>query len=165
MKRFKQLRNEISELSEEHSEGGGFGYDETLKSKGRSAIPEVRPVNYEDDSDLGKINAFIQKFCSNTYLDPKSALYLLRAKLNLAGVDFDVSRATDIQLDQEYSFPVKRFGGTFGTSPQHDLKAGFEVTDGFGDRHFVLKCKVTSASAAKGRKQGLYTIDAFITEA
>jgi len=144
MKRFKELRSEIKEINEEHSEGGGFGYDETLKSMGRSASPKVKPVHYDDAFELGKINAFVQAFTSKSYLDPRSALYLLKTKLNLANVDFDLNNGTELELEKEYEFPLKRFGGTFGTSPSHDLSKGFEKTNGFGDKNFVLKCKVVA---------------------
>lgn len=149
MKRFKELRTEISELAEEHSEGGGFGYDPVLTSKGRSANDNIQPVNYENDFEMGKINAFIQTFCSKSYLDPKSALYLLRAKLNLANIDLDLNRTSNLTLNTDHEFPLKRFGGTFGTSPTHDLKQGFERTNGFGDRNFVLKVRVESQSEGK----------------
>ena len=110
MKKFKELRQEINVLSEEHSEGGGFGYDPVLQSKGRSAKDNVQPTNYDDPYDMQKVNAFISAFTSKSYVDPRSALYLLRAKLNLTGIDFDMTRSTELEAEKEYSFPVKRFG-------------------------------------------------------
>ena len=83
--------------------------------------------------------------------------------MNLAGVDFDLTRATDLQANQEYSFPLKRFGGTFGTSPSHDLANGFEKTNGFGERNFVLKCKIVAPEG--GGKSGAFMINAQIEEA
>lgn len=156
MKRFKELRNEMGELAEEHSEGGGFGYDPVLTGKGRSANDNIQPVNYENDQEMAKMNAFVHTFCSKSYVDPKSALFLLRAKLNLANIDFDVSRASDIKLDTDYEFPLKRFGGTFGTSPSHNLANGFEVTNGFNGGNYVLKCRINSVQGS------LFTIDAKI---
>ena len=162
MKKFKELRQEINVLSEEHSEGGGFGYDPVLQSKGRSAKDNVQPTNYDDPYDMQKVNAFISAFTSKSYVDPRSALYLLRAKLNLTGIDFDMTRSTELEAEKEYSFPVKRFGGTFGTSPEHDLKTGFEVTNGFGDKNYALKVKVIEPSG--GGKSGLFMINAQIEE-
>jgi hypothetical protein len=162
MKRFKELRNEITEIQEEHSEGGGFGYDPTLKSTGRSAHPYVQPTNYDDSHEMHKINSFISAFCSKSYVDPRSALYLLRAKLNLTGVDFKVDRSTKLEPNVDYSFPLKRFGGTFGTSPEHDLKQGFEETNGFGDKNYELKCKII-APEGDGHS-GLYILNAHIEE-
>lgn len=170
MKRFKELRNEISELQEsETSEGGSFGYDAAPKGQGRSAIGNghTPAYKYEDSAQLDKINAFLHAFTSNTYIDPKSALFLLRAKLNLTGIDFDLTRAKELQPDTEYEFPLKRFGGTFGTSPQHDLSKGFEVTNGFGDRNFVLTIIISSSKTSVGNEtadRGPYTIQAAITE-
>lgn len=164
MKKFKELRSQISEvdLAEEHSEGGGFGYDPVLKSHGRSAKDNIEPTYLDDPYDMHKLNAFITAFTSKSYVDPKSALFLLRAKMNLANVDFDISRATELQAGTEYSFPIKRFGGTFGTSPSHDLKNGFETTNGFEGRNFVLKVRIDAPSG--GGKSGLFMINAHIEE-
>lgn len=162
MKRFKELRNEIETLAEEHSEGGGFGFDPVLKSKGRSAQNEVKPTNYDDPYDMQKVNAFITAFTSKSYVDPRSALYLLKAKLNLTGIDFDLNRSTELETDKEYSLPIKRYGGTFGTSPQHDLKNGFEVTNGFDGRNYVLKIKIMAPSSEE--HAGLFVISAKVHE-
>ena len=162
MKRFKELRNEIGDIAEEYSEGGGFGYDPVLKSKGRSAQDQVQPTELDDPYDMQKMNAFISAFCSKSYVDPRSALYLLRAKMNLAGFDFDVSRSTNLVANTTYSFPIKRFGGTFGTSPSHDLKQGFERTNGFGDRNYELKVTVMAPSG--GGQSGVFMMKAQIEE-
>jgi hypothetical protein len=111
---------------------------------------------------MQKMNAFISAFCSRSYVDPRSALYLLRAKMNLAGVDFDLTRGTELQTDTEHTFPLKRFGGTFGTSPSHDLSQGFETTNGFGDRNYALKVTVMAPSG--GGQSGLFMIKAQIEE-
>lgn len=163
MKRFKELRSELETLAEEHSEGGGFGYDPVLKSQGRSAKDKVEPTNYDDPYDMQKVNAFITAFTSKSYVDPRAALYLLRAKLNLTGIDFDVSRGTELETEKEYAFPIKRFGGTFGTSPEHDLQKGFEKTNGFNGRDYVLKVKIDAPSG--GGKSGLFMLNAHIEEA
>lgn len=163
MKRFKELRSELETLAEEHSEGGGFGYDPVLKSQGRSAKDKVEPTNYDDPYDMQKINAFITAFTSKSYVDPRAALYLLRAKLHLTGVDFELNRGTELEMDKEYSFPLKRFGGTFGTSPEHDLKTGFEKTNGFNGRNYELKIKIVAPQG--GGKSGLFMINAQVVEA
>lgn len=164
MKRFKELRSEMLDINEEQtSEGGGMGFDPVLKSKGRSANDDVKPVNYDDPHDMHKMNAFITAFCSKSYVDPRSAIYVLRAKMNLAGVDFDFNRATALEPETEYRFPLKRFGGTFGTSPTHDLSKGFETTNGFDGRNYVLKMKIVKPEG--GDKAGLYMINAIIEEA
>ena len=163
MKRFKELRNEIVDIQEDNVEGGQFGYDPTPKTTGRSAQPDVKPISYEDEYDLHKMNAFITAFCSKSYIDPRSALYLLRAKMNLAGIDFELNRGSELSIDQEYTFPLKRFGGTFGTSPSHNLANGFETTNGFGGKNFVLKCKI--AAPQGGGKSGVFMINAQIEEA
>lgn len=160
MKKFKQLRTEINTIEEEYSEGGGFGFDPVLKSKGRSAQDQIQPTELDDPHDIQKLNAFITAFCSKSYVDPRSALYLLRAKINLAGFDFDLTRASDLSLNNEHSFLIKRFGGTFGTSPSHDLRKEFERTNGFGDKNYVLK--VTIMAPSGGGQSGLFMLKAHI---
>ena len=162
MKGFKQLRNEINELAEDYSEGGGMGYDPTLSSKGRSAVDMVQPTNYNNVEDLDKLNAFLSAFTSRTYLDPKSALFLLRAKMNHVNVDVDLTRATDLEIGKQYELPLMRFGGTFGSSPTHALAQAFEKTNGFNGVNFVLQLTVEPSGGEERRAP--YFIKARIVE-
>jgi hypothetical protein len=50
--------------------------------------------------------------------------------MNIIGLDFDFTPKTKLMPGANV-FPLTRYGGTFGTTPEHDLtKDGFLVTDG-----------------------------------
>lgn len=127
MKSFQELKNNL--LEAENTEGGGFNaaYDGTTS---RSAASDFGIFRIENQTQRQKLQAFLNVFGNRDYLDPRSAMALLRAKLNLAGLDFDFHPKVELVTNAEMRFPVTRFGGTFGTSPQHDLSKGFEKTDG-----------------------------------
>lgn len=127
MKSFQELKKNLVES--ENTEGGGFNaaYDGTTS---RSAVSDFGIFRVENQTQRARLQAFLNAFGSRDYLDPRSAFALLRAKLNLAGLDFDFNPNIPMLTDTEMKFPLRRFGGTFGTSPQHDLSKGFEKTDG-----------------------------------
>jgi hypothetical protein len=130
MKKFSQLKQRLDES--EYTEGGGFNaaYDGTTS---RSAASDFGIFRIEDKTQKGRIGAFLQTWAQKDYLDPRTALVLLRAKLNLAGLDFQFNPNVPLLPDSEMVFPLTRFGGTFGTSPTHDLSKGFEQTDGISE--------------------------------
>ena len=72
-------------------------------------------------------------FGGREYIDPRGALAILRAKMNIMGLDFDFTPKTKI-VPGPNVFKLTRFGGTFGTTPEHDLlKDGFLTTDGISE--------------------------------
>jgi hypothetical protein len=127
MKKFQQLKQKL--IESEYSEGGGFNaaYDGTTN---RSATSDFGVHRVEDPTQRARLNAFLQTFSQKDYLDPRTAIALLRAKLNLVGLDFPFNPNVPLIPNAEIRFPMSRFGGTFGQSPTHDLSTGFEVTDG-----------------------------------
>jgi hypothetical protein len=130
MKRFNELKQRLAES--EYSDGGGFNaaYDGTTS---RSVASDYGAHRVENDTQKTRINAFLQTFSQKDYLDPRSAFALLRAKLNLIGLDFQFNPNVPLLPNSEMTFPLTRFGGTFGTTPTHDLSKGFQVTDGISE--------------------------------
>jgi hypothetical protein len=130
MKRFNELKQRLTES--EYADGGGFNaaYDGTTS---RSAASDYGVHRVENETQRNRLNAFLLTFAQKDYLDPRSALALLRAKINLAGLDFQFNPNVPLLTDSEIRFPMTRFGGTFGTSPTHDLSKGFLETDGISD--------------------------------
>lgn len=130
MKRFFELKQRLAES--ENTEGGGFNaaYDGTTS---RSAASNFGVHRVEDMTQKARINAFLQTFAQKDYLDPRSAFALLRAKMNLAGLDFQFNPNVPLLVNTEMQFPLTRFGGTFGTTPTHDLSKGFLQTDGISE--------------------------------
>lgn len=130
MKKFQELKQKL--IESENTEGGGFNaaYDGTTS---RSATSDFGVHRVEDPTQRARLNAFLQTFSQKDYLDPRTAIALLRAKLNLAGLDFQFNPNVPLIPDAEIRFPLTRFGGTFGQSVSHDLSTGFEETDGISE--------------------------------
>ena len=130
MKKFSQLKSKLMES--EYTEGGGFNaaYDGTTS---RSAASDYGIHRVEEPTQRMRLNAFLQTFAQKDYLDPRTALALLRAKMNLAGLDFQFNPNVPLIPNSEIVFPLTRFGGTFGTTPTHDLSKGFLETDGISE--------------------------------
>ena len=67
------------------------------------------------------------------FLDPKSAIATIRHKLNLAGMDFEWNNNSTITTENSLNIPLNRWGGSFGTTPTHDLKTGFYKGDNISE--------------------------------
>jgi len=157
MKKYKELKKQLNES--EYLDGGALGQWPTPDST-RSAVNDFGIHRIEHNNQLQKLGAFLTAFTGREYLDPRAALSLLRVKLNLAGLDFDFNKKTEIKSNSPLQFTLKRFGGTFGTTPEHDLSKGFKVTDGvediLGGDHLVLVVMITEAES------GLFKMNAKI---
>lgn len=155
MKKYKELKKKLHES--EYVEGPVLGGWPAPNST-RSASDDFGVHRIDHDSQIKRLQAFLTAFTGREYLDPRAALSLMRLKLNLAGIDFDFNNKTNLNSNQTTNFKVKRFGGTFGTTPEHDLSKGFKVTDGvediLGGDHLVLSVTITEAES------GLYKMDA-----
>ena len=54
----------------------------------------------------------------------------------IAGLDFVFDKSAEFNDDDpegQYKFQIKRFGGAFGVTPDHDVNKGFQDTDGIED--------------------------------
>lgn len=130
MKKFKQLKQELMES--ENMDGGALGQWPT--NGPQSAHSDYGVHRIESEEQIQRLQAFLNTFGKREYLDPRAALSLLRVKLNFAGLDFDFNNKTEVTAEKPMGFQLKRFGGTFGTTPTHNLlKQGFKVTDGVED--------------------------------
>lgn len=157
MKSFQELKKNL--IESENTEGGGFNaaYDGTTS---RSAASDFGIFRIEDKTQRERLQAFLNAFGSRDYLDPRSAFALLRAKLNLAGFDFDFNPSIPLLTDTEMKFPLRRFGGTFGYKMKngivnHGVNDPFERTDGIshvnGGKGINLVVMVTT-----GGQNGLF---------
>lgn len=144
MKNFKELTNslnlhEMVNLNEmEYTEGGGV--------QNPSASPRELSIHSDEgvhrvelESQRKRIGAFLTAFGRKEYLDPKAALSILRSKMNVIGLDFNFSPnktncENSIRSGEALVYRLTRFGGVFGTAPDHDLlKNGFINSDGISD--------------------------------
>ena len=95
------------------------------------------------------------------FLDPRSGIAQIRHKMNLAGLDFEWNNKSKLNQDGITNLPLSRWGGSFGTTPEHDLmRDGFyrgdnisEVNNGKG---LSLRLEVHQEDL------GLYQMDAKI---
>lgn len=154
MKKYKQLRKQLNE--NELQDGGALGGFPADRGS-RSAFSDYGLHRLENDEQVKRLKAFLNAFTSREYLEPRAALSLLRVKLNLAGLDFEFNSKTDLKANTPMIFKLTRFGGTFGTSPTHDLSKGFEVTDGFTGGGLALIVKIIDSNT------GLYLLDINLT--
>ena len=155
MKTYNQILQKINES--EYGDGGGFGVGEPGDSHGQSAYSDAGVYRTESPAQLKRVNAFIQAFTQKEFLDPRAALGMLRVKLNLTGLDFPMNKTVELH-NENTSFELSRFGGTFGKSVDTPFDQ-FESTNGFPDgKEFALNIKLIDVP------NGLYKMEANISE-
>lgn len=143
MKKFKEVKS----LLDDYNAWGSLN---------RSALSDTGSFYIERPEQLARINSFIESFMSRDFIDVRSALNHLRARLNISGIDFSLTPNTPVQ-EGSLEFPVTRYGGTFGTTPEHDLLTqGFYRDSGVPGMEFSLKTEITMSEG------GSYTIKAKI---
>ena len=143
MKKFKDIMN----VMENYNAWG---------STNRTALSDAGTFYIERPEQLNKLNVFIESYMNRGFIDITSAFNHLRARLNLAGIDFTLN--TPIQ-EGHMEFPVTRHGGSFGTVPNHDLlKQGFYRDSGVPGMEFSLQADVELGEG------GMYNIDAKIVQ-
>ena len=152
MKKFKQLADQINLHEGEHTFGGGFN-NINQNYAAASAYSDEGVYQIEKKSQLNRINAFLDAFSRKEYMDPRAALGMLRAKLNIAGLDFVFDKSSEFNDDDpegQYRFQIKRFGGAFGTTPDHDVNKGFQDTDGIEDPNGEFHLCINVSKSANG---------------
>jgi len=125
MKSFKELKNNINELWGIAALGGNDQFGGT--------VPHVDDkITVSGNSELvNRLNAYIKRQTQREFVDPKAAFNMLRAKLNVMGLDFSVN-PVEATTEGSIEFPMTRYGGAFGTTPEHDLmRQGFYNENGF----------------------------------
>lgn len=154
MKNYKQLKRQLMES--EYVDGGALGQWPAPDSV-RSAVSDFGIHRIEHSQEVQRIRAFLHAFTSREYIDPRAALSLMRVKLNLAGIDFDFNKKTEVPVGVPMHFHLKQWGGTFGVTPTTPHNE-FETTDGISDKlggdHLCLVLTITEAPS------GLYKMNA-----
>ena len=161
MKNFKDLKEKIGlQESGEHTFGGGVQAP-SGPPREISAASDEGVFYIQRNSQLNRINAFLDAFSRKEYIDPRGALGLLRAKMNIAGLDFDFNKQTCFTDEGVTVFKITRFGGTFGKSPTTPNDE-FEETDGISEynngRGFNLVVSIDQTA------NGTYAINTKIVE-
>jgi len=144
MKTFKELKTVLEDFN-------AWG------STHRSALSDEGAFYLEKPEQLARVNAFIESFMSRNFVDVKNAFNHLRARLNVAGLDFDAT--PESVKEGKLSFRMTRHGGAFGTTPEWDLRNGFFRGDGFEEgMAFSLEGEVSESDS------GGYSIKAKIVK-
>ena len=131
MKTYKQLFEGVVHnlLSESEYAPGHFQSDTMIGSKNTTAASDMGSYRVELDEIVGRINAFIKEFTEREYIDPTNLRNNLKARLNHYGLDFECNVKERV-TEGSYVYKLNRFGGSFGTTPEHDLlKDGFKTSD------------------------------------
>ena len=156
MKSYKEL---FQELAESEYAPGHFQSDYMIGSKNTTAASDMGTYRIELDEIVGRINAFIKEYTSRDYIDPTNLRNTLKARLNHVGLDFDCN-PRDRVTEGSYSYELNRFGGSFGTTPTHDLlKDGFLKSDMISE--FTGSKMVLSFNVTKN-EDSMFEIDAKI---
>ena len=154
MKNFKEL---FTQLQESEYFPGHYQHGGVAGAGGRSAHDDLGSYRIELDEIVGRINAFIREYTEREFMDPTSLRNQLKARLNHVGLDFECDSKTRLS-EGSYTYPVLRFGGSFGTTPEHDLlKNGFKRSDmieEFAGVKMVLEFNVSR------NEDSMYVVDA-----
>ena len=141
MKTYKEL---ISQLNEGEEQPGNYSYG--AGSGQRSAHSDMGNYRVELGEIVTRLNAFIREYTGKEFLDPTQLSNQLKTRLNNVGLDFDCDLKSRVE-EGNYTYPLNRFGGSFGTTPEHDLlKDGFLTTDmisEFAGTSMVLRYNVS----------------------
>lgn len=117
--------NEIRKLFENEYVDAGTAFTGYSDLAPRSAHSDFG-IFRDDPDQINRINAFVNAYLGGSYIQPESAISLLRSKLNHAGLDFDFNSKMKLGPGN-HSFQLNRYGEVFGTTPTHDLlKNGFD---------------------------------------
>jgi hypothetical protein len=152
MKTYKELQEKLDTLSEGQ---------ETVGGASRSAHGDFGVHRIEHPEEVGRLNAFLNAFTQMEFLDPRSGIAQIRHKMNLAGLDFEWNNRAEFNKEGVTNLPLSRWGGSFGTTPEHDLlRDGFyrgdNIADVEGKQGLQLRIELHQED------MGLYQMDAKI---
>ena len=154
MKHFKELVHEL--IESEYSPGH---FQQGVGSGGRSAHTDLGSYRIELDEIVGRINAFIKEFTNREFIDPTSLRNQLKARLNHVGLDFECDTKSRLG-EGNFAYQLNRFGGSFGTTPTHNLlKDGFKTSDMI--KEFTGSGMVLSFNISRN-ENSMFSVDAKI---
>ena len=156
MKHFKQL---VQELVESEYSPGSYEHGGVAGAGGRSAHSDLGSYRIELDEIVGRINAFIKEYTNRDFIDPTSLRNQLKARLNHVGLDFECDSKSRLG-EGNHVFQLSRFGGSFGTTPTHNLmKDGFLKSDMI--KEFTGSSMILSLNVSRN-DNSLFSVDAKI---
>ena len=150
MKTYKELQENIDTIAES---GGG---EVVNGGASRSARDDFGIHRVENEEQVGRLNAFLNSFTDKEFLSPKTAMVQIRHKLNTTGLDFEWNNTSSI-TNETLNLPISRWGGSFGTTPTHDLSTGFYRGDNI--KEFNNGVGLSLRVSAEQEDAGLYLLD------
>lgn len=158
MKSFKELRESINEAT--YRPTGTFSRD----ANDATINGEVATYQIQDAKAISQLNSFIGAFNKGDFLNPMSGLAKLREKLRTgAGIDFECD--TNMLPEDGYTvdYELSQYGGSFGTTPEHDLMTqGFYEDDGIENK---LGTKLVLRTTFSKNEHKMWKVDAMIIPA
>jgi len=140
MKTFKELKTDLAE-------GYPYGHNTDWGNSYQNHESDVGTFYIERTDQLERLNNFIEAFLDREFIDPRLALNTLRTRLNTTGIDFSIT--PEVVEEGHLEFEVTRNGGSFGTTPEHNLmKDGFYRDSGVVGMNFTLKADVVPSGGA-----------------
>ena len=119
MKTYKDFKETISEQGEYTPSG--------MKHTGMDAKDSIVPLHDIGNPEaMGAVNAFIEQYTSQEYMNPRQAVAQLRARLNTVGLHFDFQPSGAVTEGTE-EYPLTLFGGRSGWDIE---KGGVSEDDG-----------------------------------
>mgnify|MGYP003117204082 FL=1 len=158
MKTFKELRQSINEAT--YRPDGTF----SRNADDTGVNGEVGLYQIQDSRAISQLNSYIGAFNKGDFLNPMAGLAKLRERLRAgAGIDFEC----DSQMIPEDGFTkdyeLSQYGGSFGTTPEHDLQTqGFYEDDGIESK---LGTKLVLRTTFRKDENRMWKVDAMIIPA
>jgi len=134
MKTFKQIKQILENY-------GALGTNAVGGDSMSAISQDVGTHNVERESEVYRLNVFLNNYFKEGCLDPVQKMSQLRAKLNIVGLDFRFDPTT-LTTEGAFEFPVTKHGGSFGATPDHDLSKGFYRDDGIRGLSMSLRGQV-----------------------
>lgn len=153
MKSFSEIRNKLKDygyLGETHipsqdpdkteelaEENWGVGVHPYPAADG---VDQGNLLNLEDEGTFNQLNAFVGSIGSRNYMDPRTAIFNLRNKLQMVGLNFDMDESM-IYGEGTIDIPLYRFGMVTGFSKKLDgsFVSGLKTVDEEGQYSYVLE--------------------------
>lgn len=147
MKTYKEFKTTLSEQGEYTPSGSVANRD------ARDSVASLHDLG--NPEAMNAVNAFIETYTSQEYINPRQAVAQLRARLNTVGLHFDFQSNADVTEGSE-DYPLTLFGGRYGFV---DIDGVVKEDDGITPKlGHGLSLRVNYSKA----DSGLYNIEASI---
>jgi hypothetical protein len=128
MKSYKEIRKTIREMHGGSEPYGVFaGRGRVGPQDGDNALDADMNLSSLTPAAIDRINTYLGALSAKPYIDPVSALKQAQGRLQMIGLNFDLTKECQMRLSTqtEDMIPLVRFGGVFGSdgttySTSHD---------------------------------------------